>query len=170
MSKETPSAGPVLTRRGLLFPLTVGFGAATLGLGLWGLARGMGSKTLPRHAASVDLSSIPQGTQFTVKLQSYPVFIRHRTREEIATAEADDRADLFDHLARNPNLDPSTKATGLNRRATADGRFIAIDGRCTRFDCVVLMGWVISAVGSAPAVERITTLRGASAKGLPRAI
>ncbi len=140
MSKETPSADPVVTRRGLLFPVTAGFGLATRGLGLCGLAQGMGATGVPRIAASVDLSTIPEGEYLSVRISRYPVFIRHRTPDEIASAEADDRARLIDQLARNPNFDAEAIATDANRLATPDGRFIAVDGRCTRLLACVVLG------------------------------
>lgn len=68
------------------------------------------------------------------------MFIRHRTPDEIASAEADDRARLIDQLARNPNFDAEAIATDANRRATPDGRFIAVDGRCTRLLACVVLG------------------------------
>ena len=97
----------------------------------------MGLGSLPRVAASVDLSTIPEGEYLTVRISRYPVFIRHRTPDEIASAEADDRARLIDQLALNPNFDAEAIATDANRLATPDGRFIAVDGRCARLGCAV---------------------------------
>lgn len=117
VTKQTPVAEPTLTRRGLLLPVTAGFGLATLGLGLWALARGTRAQSVPRYAASIDLASLCEGEQTLVKVRQFPVWLRHRTGQEIASAEADDLAGLCDPLARKLNLDPDAKATDLNRHA-----------------------------------------------------
>eukprot|EP00456_Euglypha_rotunda_P085801 TRINITY_DN8671_c0_g1_i3.p1 TRINITY_DN8671_c0_g1~~TRINITY_DN8671_c0_g1_i3.p1 ORF type:complete len:185 (-),score=24.21 TRINITY_DN8671_c0_g1_i3:25-579(-) len=44
----------------------------------------------------VDLKTVPEGTTTLIKWQGKPVFIRHRTQDEIQRARADDKAELRD--------------------------------------------------------------------------
>jgi hypothetical protein len=51
---------------------------------------------LAKGSVEVDLSAIPLGTTATLKWRGKPVFIRHRSDDEIALAAQDDNADLRD--------------------------------------------------------------------------
>lgn len=148
-------SSPRPTRREVLFPLTTGVGLATLGLGGWTVLRGMAPAEPDPPAATVVLSRLPEGEQLTIRVSGKPVFLRHRRRDEIAMAEAVPLADLRDPLARNPNLLQDASATDLNRRATPDGRFIALTAVCSGRSCVPLGqeagdfgGWFCPCCGS----------------------
>ena len=73
-------------------------------------------------ATEVDLSKIPKGTNMTVKFRGKPVFVRHRTDEEIAAAEAVDVAQL---------RDPETDASRVQRP-----EWLVVLGVCTHLGCV----------------------------------
>jgi ubiquinol-cytochrome c reductase iron-sulfur subunit len=126
------------TRRALLYPVTAGVGLAALGLGGWSILRAAApaAPTLPQ--LSVDLASIPEGSEIRLRFRGSGVIVRHRTEAEIAQAEADDGLEFFDPLARNANLDPATVAIDRNRRATPDGRFLVLSGGCPKFGCFVI--------------------------------
>jgi ubiquinol-cytochrome c reductase iron-sulfur subunit len=47
-------------------------------------------------SAEFELGNIEEGTTVTVKWRGKPVFIRHRTAEDIATAQDDDSAEMRD--------------------------------------------------------------------------
>lgn len=89
----------------------------------------------------VDLSSISVGQAIKVFWQGKPVFIRRRTAEEIAEAEATPLADLKDKTARNDNL-PDVEATDSDRVTASDGvsrpEWLILVGVCTHLGCIPL--------------------------------
>ena len=91
----------------------------------------------------VDVGGLEPGTQLTVKWLGKPVFIRRRTEEEIAEAQAVDVASLPDPDARNDNLDAGTPATDVARSMIGpDGEvseeWLVMIGVCTHLGCVPL--------------------------------
>ncbi len=90
----------------------------------------------------VDLSPIPVGQSITVSWRGKPVFIRHRTPEEIEAAKAVEMDQLPDPVARNDNLDGEPPATDLNRVATGQGdaqkheNWMVLIGICTHLGCI----------------------------------
>lgn len=84
----------------------------------------------------VKLSDIPEGTEIMVKYFRKPVFIRHRTRHEIDEAEAARLQELWDSKSWDFFGREVGSADDHVRRATPDGKFIALIG-ITRF-CVGL--------------------------------
>ena len=134
-------------RRDFLYYATAGTGAVVAGAAVWPLVNQMNPSADVQALASidVDVSGIAPGTQLTVLWQGKPVFIRHRTGEEIADAQAQDADGSFpDALARNANLDDAdAPATDANRtipspEGEAPGAWIVQMGVCTHFGCVPL--------------------------------
>ena len=72
----------------------------------------------------VDLAPIEPGQRVTVTWQGKPVFVAHRTEEEIALARADDGADL---------RDPATDAERVVKP-----EWLVVIGICTHLGCVPL--------------------------------
>jgi ubiquinol-cytochrome c reductase iron-sulfur subunit len=81
---------------------------------------------LAKGSVEVDLTSIPLGTTATLKWRGKPVFIRHRTTDEIALAAKDDNADLRDPQA---DIDRVTKP-----------EWLIVLGVCTHLGCVPIAG------------------------------
>lgn len=81
----------------------------------------------------VDISQIPVGEAGTVMWRGKPVFIRHRTPEEIAQAQKDDNAALID------------KETDFTRVQKPE--WLVVVGVCTHLGCV-------------PAGQKVTDSRG----------
>jgi ubiquinol-cytochrome c reductase iron-sulfur subunit len=80
--------------------------------------------TLALANIEVDISKFVVGQSITVKWRGKPVFIRHRTADEIARANATDVADL-----RDPQFD----------KARAEKpEFLVLVGVCTHLGCVPL--------------------------------
>merc|ERR1719162_2961533 len=77
-------------------------------------------------SAEFDLNNIELGTTVTVKWCGKPVFIRHRTDDEIAEADAVSISDL-----RDPELDSDR---------TQDQKWLIVLGVCTHLGCVPLTG------------------------------
>jgi ubiquinol-cytochrome c reductase iron-sulfur subunit len=77
----------------------------------------------------VDLSQVQPGQQIVVQWQGKPVFVRHRTGNEIEAAKRDDYANL---------KDPETDAVRIKQEDGADGKaeFIILQANCTHLGCV----------------------------------
>lgn len=96
------------------------------------------ASTLALASISVDVSSLDKGMSLTVQWRGKPVFIRNRTDEEVAEAQAVELSQLKDPISQNENA-PSEPATDLNRSA-GEGRenWIVMIGVCTHLGCVPL--------------------------------
>lgn len=129
---------PSGTRRDFLYFATAGAGAVAVGAGVWPLVAQMNPSADVRALSSidVDISGVAVGTQLTVNFLGKPVFIRHRTDDEIAAARAVALEDLPDTNARNPNIAPDAEATDLNRTLDAEERWLVQIGVCTHLGCV----------------------------------
>lgn len=138
------------TRRDFLYYATGGAGAVAAGAAVWPLVNQMNPSADVQALASirVDVTDVAPGTQLTVKWLGKPVFIRHRTGEELQEAAAQDEgldiSALPDPAARNANLvDPDAPASDANRvmpspEGEAPGAWIVQVGVCTHLGCVPL--------------------------------
>ena len=139
------------TRRDFLYYAAAGAGAVTTGAAVWPLVNQMNPSADVRALSTirVDVSGVAPGTQLTVKWLGKPVFIRHRTGEEISAAAEQD-ADfaagnsVVDALARNANLsDAAAPASDANRtmpspEGEGEGAWLVQMGVCTHLGCVPL--------------------------------
>lgn len=75
-------------RRDFLYIATGAFGAIGVGVGVWPLIDQMNPDASVKALASieVDISTVGEGESLTVNWRGKPVFIRHRTPEEIQAA------------------------------------------------------------------------------------
>jgi len=139
------------TRRDFLFYATAGAGAVATGAAVWRLVNQMNpsADVLALSSIRVDVSGVAPGTQITVKWLGKPVFIRHRTEDEISQAQAQDEeflagVSVIDSNARNANLaDASAEATDANRvmpspEGEGAGAWLVQMGVCTHLGCVPL--------------------------------
>ena len=87
-----------VTRRNFLYVATGAFGAVGAATAMWPLVDSMNpsADVLALSSVEVDLSSIPEGQTVKILWRGKPVFIRHRTAEEIERAVAENTADLKD--------------------------------------------------------------------------
>jgi ubiquinol-cytochrome c reductase iron-sulfur subunit len=147
----------IATRRDFLYYATAGAGAVVAGAAVWPLIGQMrpSADVQALSTIRVDLSDLSEGTQLTVKWRGKPVFVRHRTAEEIAAAEAEDLTSLPDALARNDNLDEAKLATDANRVVPDHPELLVMIGVCTHLGCVPLgdgagdfSGWFCPCHGS----------------------
>ena len=123
----------------------------------------------------VDLSPVKEGQAITVLWRGKPVFVRHRTKEEITKALDVKIADLTDPSARNDDLPEKTPATDPNRTKKGHENWMVLVGICTHLGCIpkgqsIGDAGATSAAGSAPATARTTIPQGASVRGRRRAI
>ena len=144
------------TRRDFLYYATAGAGAVAAGAAAWTLVNQMNPSADVQALSSiqVDISGVTEGTQLTVKWLGKPVFIRHRTPEEIERARADDGASLIDPLSQNANK-PDASAADENRTLDEEGRWLVQIGVCTHLGCVPIgdgagdyQGWFCPCHGS----------------------
>ena len=91
---------------------------------------------LALSSIEVDISGVQVGQSITVKWRGKPVFIRHRTEEEIASAKkADPVVDDKGVVQSNPSglRDPQTDASRVKK-----AEWLILVGVCTHLGCVPL--------------------------------
>lgn len=141
-SDTTDSEEP--TRRDFIHIFAATAAAAGAGAIVWPLVSQMNpdASVLALATKDVDLSAIPVGQAIKVMWQGKPVFIRHRTAEEIAAASATPIATLPDPVARNQNLSGNEPATDDNISTGAGGEarpeWLILVGVCTHLGCIPL--------------------------------
>ena len=128
------------SRRDFLYYATAGAGVVATGGAVWPLVNQMNPSDDVKALASieVDIADIAEGTQLTVKWRGKPVFIRHRTADEIAAARDVALDDLVDGAARNKNIPGESDASDANRALDKDGKWLVMMGVCTHLGCVPL--------------------------------
>ncbi len=127
------------SRRDFLYYATAATGAVATGAGVWPLIDSMNPSADVQALASieVDVADVEPGTQLTVKWLGKPVFIRHRTEDEIAAARQVSPDELIDPKAENANLSPDAPATDENRLIDpARPEWLVMIGVCTHLGCV----------------------------------
>ncbi|MDP6517907.1 MAG: ubiquinol-cytochrome c reductase iron-sulfur subunit [Alphaproteobacteria bacterium] len=127
---ETPAAsadsvgGDGETRRDFLYIATGAVGTVGVLAAMWPLIHQMNPSkaVLALASTEVDLSGIEEGESVTVVWRGKPVFVRHRTAEEIAAAVDVDLADL---------PDPQADAERAEKP-----EWLILVGICTHLGCV----------------------------------
>jgi ubiquinol-cytochrome c reductase iron-sulfur subunit len=112
------------TRRDFLYLATAAAGAIGAAAVAWPFIASMNpaADTLALATVDVDLSAIQVGQAITVTWRGKPVFIRHRTEEEIATARAVPVSEL---------KDPQTDEARVQK-----AQWLVMVGICTHLGCV----------------------------------
>lgn len=129
-----PAHGDTRTRRDFLELVTLATTAVGAAALVWPLIDQMNpsADVLALSSIEVDLSQIPEGQAVTVKWRGKPVFIRHRTAEEIQEAQAVPVGELRD---AQPDAERVQKP-----------EWLVVIGVCTHLGCVPL--------GTKPSEER----------------
>lgn len=91
--------------------------------------------TPPPETRLVDLAPIAPGQAVTVAWRGQPVFVRHRTRQEIEQARNVVVGDLPDPHARNAALPANARADDANRAHPARPEWLVVVGLCTHLGC-----------------------------------
>ncbi|ANK81854.1 MAG: ubiquinol-cytochrome c reductase iron-sulfur subunit [Rhizobiales bacterium NRL2] len=114
------------TRRDFLYVMTGATVAVGTGAALWPFIDSMNpaADVIALSTIEVDLGPIELGQRITVNWRGQPVFIDHRTPEQIAAARADDGADL---------RDPEPDSARVIRP-----EWLVVIGICTHLGCVPL--------------------------------
>lgn len=128
-----------VTRRDFLYVATGAAGGIATAAAVWPLVNQMNPSADVQALASiqVDISAIEAGSQITVMFLGKPVFIRHRTPENIEAARGQDISALPDTDARNANK-PGADASDANRAMDEAGEWLVMTGVCTHLGCVPL--------------------------------
>jgi len=122
----TAQAGSGETRRDFLYLAAAGMGAVGVGCVAWPLLDTMNpsAEVLALASTEVDLGPVEVGQRITVTWRGNPVFIDHRTEEEIKEAEAVNVDDL-----RDPQADADR---------VKETEWLVVIGVCTHLGCVPL--------------------------------
>lgn len=131
-------------RRDFLYIATGAFGAVAAAGAVWPLIDQMNpdASALALASTEVDVSQVAEGQSITIQWRGKPVFIRNRTDEEVAEANAVDLADLPD-----PQSDEERAVPG-------NEKLLVMVGICTHLGCVPLgdagefNGWFCPCHGS----------------------
>ena len=128
-----------VTRRDFLYVATGAAGGIATAAAIWPMVNQMNPSADVQALASiqVDISAIEAGSQITVMFLGKPVFVRHRTPENIEAARGQDVSALPDTDARNANK-PGADASDANRAMDDAGEWLVMTGVCTHLGCVPL--------------------------------
>lgn len=121
------------TRRDFLYVATGAFAAIGAAAAVWPLIDQMNpdASVLALASIELDIGSVPLGQEITVKWRGKPVFVRHRTEEEIKEAEAVDITEL-----RDPQTDDARLMKGPDGKL--EKQWLILVGICTHLGCVPL--------------------------------
>ena len=126
MTDTAQAGGHSAKRRDFLYVAAAGMGGVGVALAAWPFIDQMNPSqdVLALSSIEVDISKVELGQMIKVKWRGKPVFIRHRTKEEIAEARKDDHADL---------RDPQTDAERVQ-----EPQWLILIGVCTHLGCIPL--------------------------------
>lgn len=115
-----------LTRRDFMVLTAGSMTAVGAACSVWPLIDSLNpsSDVLANSSIEVDISNIPTGKTVVVKWQGKPVFIRHRTSEEIEQSKNTELSDLKD-----PEEDSARVKSG-------HAEWLVVIGICTHLGCV----------------------------------
>ena len=125
-TSEKPENEEKSSRRDFLYLTAASMGAVAIGSVAWPLVDQMNpaKDTLALASTEVDLTPVEAGQAITVMWRGAPVFIRHRTTEEIMEARKVDVAEL---------RDPQTDEERVKKE-----QWLVMVGICTHLGCVPL--------------------------------
>ena len=84
----------------------------------------------------VDVGPIKEGQAVTVLWRGKPIFVRHRTKDEIDKARAVPMGDLKDARAENEALPSDADAADQNRVKAGKEQWLVLVGICTHLGCI----------------------------------
>ena len=112
-------------------------GAASL---IWPFVQQMNPDASAKALSSVevDLTPVKQGQAITAMWRGKPLFIRNRTKDEIAAAAKVEANDLPDSDARNSGMPQGspTPAIDANRVKKGHENWLILVGICTHLGCI----------------------------------
>ncbi len=127
-----------VSRRDFITLATTAFAAVGAAGALWPLIDQMNPDASALSVASVeiDLSPVQVGQAITVLWRGKPIFIRHRTAEEIKKAQDVALSDLKDPYAQVSGAPSDLSAIDANRTKPGKESWLVAIGICTHLGCV----------------------------------
>ena len=127
-SATSPAHHGSATRRDFLYLVAGGFGAVGAGAALWPFIHSMNpaADVLALASTEVDLKPVQPGQRITVTWRGKPVFVDHRTADQIKAAREVKPTDLVD-----PESDQKRVKSGKDQ-------WLVLVGVCTHLGCVPL--------------------------------
>jgi ubiquinol-cytochrome c reductase iron-sulfur subunit len=137
MAESAQPTQPV--RRDVIAQMAGAFVAVGSAATLWPFIDHMNPNpgTPPPEVADVDLAPIAPGQEISVRWRGLPIFVRHRTRQEIEQARNTPLSDLRDRFARNDALPVKALATDDNRTKAGHDNWLVVVGVCTHLGCLL---------------------------------
>ncbi len=125
-------------RRDFLVLAASAFAAVGGAVTLWPFIDQMNPDAGTQALASIefDISPVKEGQAVTILWRGKPVFVRHRTPDEIKSANDVDVKELRDEYARNEALPETALATDVNRTKNGYENWIIMVGICTHLGCI----------------------------------
>ena len=135
----TDDHAPRASRRDFVARAAMAFACAGSALAAWPILAQMGPNraTPSPGSVDVDLQGIQPGSTKVVRWRGMPVFVRHRTPQEVQEARATALTDLPDRLARNAMLPQTALAVDANRTKEGHEAWLVVTGLCTHLGCVL---------------------------------
>ena len=127
-----------VSRRDFIYIAATAFAAIGAAAALWPAIDQMNpdASALSLASTEVDLSPVGVGQAITVLWRGKPIFIRHRTPEEIKMAQDVKVADLKDPYADVMGAPSGLPATDANRTKPGKESWLIMIGICTHLGCI----------------------------------
>ena len=127
-----------VSRRDFIYLATTAFAAIGAAGALWPAIDQMNAdaSALSLGSTEVDLSPVAVGQAITVLWRGKPIFIRHRTAEEIRKAQEAPVSELKDPYAQVNGAPSDLSATDANRTKPGKDQWLVAIGICTHLGCV----------------------------------
>ncbi len=134
MASETENPN----RRDFLTVAATSWAAVGAAATLWPLVQQMNPDASTQALASVevDLAPVKEGQAITIMWRGKPIFVRNRTKDEVAKAREVTLGDLKDGKARNESLPAAAAATDQNRVKKDHANWLVLVGICTHLGCI----------------------------------
>jgi ubiquinol-cytochrome c reductase iron-sulfur subunit len=131
VAEAATSDGEETTRRDFIYIAAGAVAAVGAASAIWPFVDQMNpaADTRALSTTEVDLTAVAVGQQIKIMWQGKPVFVRHRTADEISRAQRDDFASL---------KDPQSDAERLQQEDGQPGRaeWLILQANCTHLGCV----------------------------------
>jgi ubiquinol-cytochrome c reductase iron-sulfur subunit len=129
-ASDPAHGGDEPSRRDFIYIVTAAAAVGGAAMAVWPLVDQMNpaADTLALASVEYDLNKVDLGQQITIAWRKQPLFIRHRTPQEIAKARADDHGSLKDPQRDSDRVKPG------------HAEWLIVLGSCTHLGCVPLFG------------------------------
>ena len=146
-------ASPPPARRDFIVQAAYAFVGVGSAMALWPFIDQMNPNpaTPPPEVTDVDLSPIQPGQTILVRWRGLPIFVRHRTREEVRMAQSTAVSALIDRSARNEALPKAASAEDANRTQEGHDNWFVVVGLCPHMGCLLRPQDTVSAVATGEA-------------------